>query len=80
MLYVRRSRSAWVAILTFGIIGLVESPFVFFYPVSRYPLRVRVLTFCFALGFSLVILAYGFVVRRRYELYLHDRSDNAQNI
>ncbi len=76
--YVRRSCLAWIVILTFGIIGLVESPFVFFY--SRYPLRVRILSFCLAFGFSLVVLAYGFVVRRRYELYLYDRSDAAQNI
>jgi hypothetical protein len=45
VLYFRRSTLAWFIIPLFGIVCLVESPFMFFIAPSRYPLRVRVLSF-----------------------------------
>ncbi|MEO7724975.1 MAG: hypothetical protein ABIU29_09895 [Chthoniobacterales bacterium] len=79
VLYARRSRFAWLAVPAFGGLGLLLSPLIFVSSEPRYPLRIRFLTFALIGGFSLAVIAYGFLVRRRYELYLHDHSD-APNI
>ncbi len=78
ILYARHSRFAWLVIPAFGGMGLLLSPLIFFSSEPRYPLRIRFLTFALIIGFSLAVIAYGFLVRRRYELYLHDHSEAAQ--
>jgi hypothetical protein len=80
VLYMRRSPLAWLVVPIFGIVCLLESPFVFFLSPARYPLRIRFFSFCIALTIGIGAIAYGFFVRRRYHLYLHDISADAQNI
>jgi hypothetical protein len=78
--YLRRSALAWLVIPLFGVVFLVEAPSVFFITPSRYPLRVRVLSFCMAAGFGIAAIAYGFVVRRKYKLYLQEPDAPTQSI
>jgi CDP-diglyceride synthetase len=80
VLYTCHSPFAWLAIPAFGVIGLLQSPFMFFSSASHYPLRVRFLALAFVIIFSLAVIAYGFLVRRRYNIYLRDRSEVAPNI
>jgi hypothetical protein len=49
VLYARHSRFAWLVIPAIGLIGLLQSLFIFVYP-APYPLRVRCLTFCIAVA------------------------------
>jgi hypothetical protein len=80
VLYARHSPLAWFVIPTFGALGLLQSPFILFSSSPHYPLRIRFLTFAVAVLFSLAVIGYGFLVRHRYEIYLRDRSETAQNI
>jgi len=80
ILYARHSPFAWLVIPTFGAMGLVQSPFIFFSSPPHYPLRVRIFTFVFVVAFSLAVTAYGSLVRCRYETYLRDRCEAAPNI
>jgi hypothetical protein len=80
VLYMRRSRLAWLIVPVFGVVCLLESPFAFFLSPERYILRIRFLSFCIPFVIGIVAIAYGFFVRRRYYLYLHDTSADAQNI
>jgi hypothetical protein len=75
VLYARHSPFAWLVIPTFGAMTLLQSPFVFFSSVPHYPTRVRFLTFAFMVALGLVVIAYGFLVRRRYATYLRDRHE-----
>jgi len=76
---VYHSRWAWVIYPLFGILCLVSAPLSFFSLAWRYPLRVRVIYLCLGLALGVLALVYGFVVRRRYELYLAERA-TTQNI
>jgi hypothetical protein len=80
VLYTCYSPFAWLAIPAFGVIGILQSPFMFFSSASHYPLRVRFFALAFFVIFSLAVIAYGFLVRRRYNIYLRDRSEAAPNI
>ena len=80
ILYARHSRFAWLVVPVFGGVSLLLSPLIFFSSEPRYPFRIRFFTFALISGFSLAVIAYGLLVRRRYELYLHDHSDAPPNI
>jgi hypothetical protein len=54
--------------------------FHFFSSASHNPLRVRFFALAFFVIFSLAVIAYGFLVRRKYNIYLRDRSEVAPNI
>jgi hypothetical protein len=75
VLYVRDSPFAWFVVPTFGAMTLVQSPFIFFSSSAHYPPRARFFTFVFMAALGLVVIAYGFLVRRRYEIYLRDRRE-----
>jgi hypothetical protein len=80
VLYTCHSRFARLAIPAFGVVGLLQSPFMFFSSAPHYPLRVRFFALAFFVIFSLAVVAYGFLVRRRYSIYLRDRSEVGPNI
>jgi hypothetical protein len=80
VLYLRHSRLAWLVIPIFGVLCLVQAPILYFSSAWHYPVRVRVLSLCIGLALGVVALAYGFVARRKYELYLDDRSAGTPNI
>src|SRR5438105_7465375 len=70
VLYIRRSRWAWVVIPTFGAIMIMESPLAYFAAPERYSAFVRAISMCLFVLFGAAIIAYGFVVRNRYGSYL----------
>jgi hypothetical protein len=80
VLYACCSPFAWLAIPAFGVLGLLQSPFMFFSSAQHYPLRVRFFALAFFLIFSLAVIAYGFLVRHRYGIYLNDRSEATPTI
>jgi hypothetical protein len=80
VLYARHSALAWLPIPVFGVLGLLQSPFMFFSSAPEYPLRVRLFALAFFVVFSLAVMAYGFIVRHRYKIYLRDRSEAVPNI
>ena len=75
VLYARHSPFAWLVIPTFGAMTLLESPFIFFSSAPHYSPRVRFFTFVFMVVLGLVVIAYAFLVQRRYEIYLRDRRE-----
>src|SRR2546430_14003284 len=77
VLYMRRSPFAWLVVPFFCIVCLLEAPFGFFLSPARYPLHIRVFSFCIPLAIGIGAIAYGFFVRRRYYLYLGDTSADA---
>jgi hypothetical protein len=80
VLYTCHSPFAWLAIPAFGVVGLLQSPFLFFSSAPHYPLRIRFFALAFFVIFSLAVIGYGFLVRRRYSIYLRDRNEVAPNI
>jgi hypothetical protein len=80
VLYLRHSRVAWVVIPIIGLLCLLQAPIVYFSTAWRYSLRVRVISLCFGLALGVVALAYGLVARRRYQLYLDERTSDKVNI
>ena len=80
VLYLRRSRFTWLIVPIVGVVFLLQPPFAFFLSPERYPLPIRFLSFCIPLAIGIAAIAYGFFVRRRYYLYLHDTSASAQDI
>ena len=80
VLYARHSPLAWLVIPAFGVLGVLQSPFIFFSLGPHYSLRVRLLAFAIFIAFSLAVIAYGFLVRRRYSIYLQDRSEAGPSV
>jgi hypothetical protein len=80
VLYACHSPLAWLAIPAFGVVGLLQSPFMFLSSPPHYSLRLRLGALVFFVVFSLAVIAYGFLLRHRFEIYLRDRSEAAPNI
>jgi hypothetical protein len=68
-----RPKWAWVVFLLAGATMIMESPWLYTLDRSRYPARVRFVGAAFYAGLGAIVLAWGFVMRRRYERYLRYR-------
>ena len=69
-LYTRKSRWAWVIIPAFGAIMIIGSPLVYFSGSQRYSPQVRAISMCLFILFGGGVIAYGFLMRRRYLSHL----------
>src|SRR5437867_2151458 len=59
VLYLRRSRFAWLIVPVVGVFFVLESPFAFFLSPERYALPIRFLTFCIPFAIGIAAIAYG---------------------
>src|SRR5450432_2349169 len=66
ILYLRKSRWAWLIIPIIGASCLVQAPLVY----MSSPPRVRLFSLCFGIGLGVGAIWYGFVIRRRYYSYI----------
>jgi hypothetical protein len=70
VLYFTRSSWAWLVLPLWGTLLLLELPFMAVSAFQRYPLRITIISTCFALVMGFGFIAWGFAIRRRYHRYI----------
>ncbi len=66
VLYIRRSRCAWVLLMLFAIVFIVGVPFAYTSAPPRAPGGVRLFSAGFMLAFGVAAFIYSLVIRKRF--------------
>jgi len=66
VLYIRRSRWAWVLLMLFAVASIVSVPGTYMSAPPHAPERVRLLSAAFMLGFGVAAFVYSLVIRKRF--------------
>ncbi len=66
LLYIRRSRWAWVLLMLFAVVFIVGVPFAYVSAPPRAPVGVRLFSAGFMLVFGAAALIYSLVIRKRF--------------
>ena len=69
ILFFRRSPWGWFALPFWGVVILIELPFLVV-SASKYPLRVEVVVSCIGIALGAGLICWGFAIRRRYYSYI----------
>ena len=70
LFYLRRSPWAWLVLPAWGVMALIQLPFMVVSALQRYPLRVTIISTCFVLVMGFGFMAWGFAIRKRYYAYI----------
>jgi Na+-translocating ferredoxin:NAD+ oxidoreductase RnfD subunit len=66
VLYIRRSRWAWVLLMLFAVVFIAGVPFAFYSASPRAPTGVRLFSAGFMLAFGAAAFVYSLVIRKRF--------------
>jgi hypothetical protein len=79
ILYLQKSALAWLILPIAGATLLAELVWEFPLATHRYPLRVQIFAAIFETALGSGLIAYGFLIRRRYNAYL-DRARRSASL
>jgi hypothetical protein len=66
ILYIQRSRWAWVLLMLFAVAFIVGVPFAYTNAAPHAPARVRIFSAAFMLVFGAAAFIYSLVIRKRF--------------
>ena len=66
ILYIRRSRWAWLLMLVFAVFFIVSAPFAYTSAPPRATLGIRLITAAFMLIVGIAALIYSLTIRKRF--------------
>ena len=69
VLYIRRSRWAWLLLMLFAVYFIGSAPFAYMSATPHAPARIRFIAAAFSLAFGITAFIYSLVIRKRFARY-----------